>query len=156
MPLPVNHPAFRGRELTVQPAGWFSGPRLLIDGQPAEPSHGRYTVSSDVGHPTPVELKHNFLDPVPKVKIGDELVEIARELTWYEYLWLAIPLLLVFAGGAPGALVGVLATYASARVFRADLNPFARYAATGLIALAALVAFVVLANVVHLLIYGPE
>jgi len=61
------------------------------------------------------------------VVIGDETVLLARPLAWYEYVWVGLPVLLVFAGGALGALVGVVATYTSARIFRSDRGAFAKY-----------------------------
>lgn len=156
MELPISHAAFRVKQLAVETAGWFRGPRLLVSGQPAQRAKGRYLVSSDAGLEVPVELKHNFLDPIPKVKIGDELIELARALTWYEYLWIAIPIVLVFIGGGLGALVGILATYASARIFRADLNAFAKYGYTALVSIAALLTFAILATILQLLVNGPQ
>src|SRR5712691_1327920 len=117
MQLEVAHPAFKMQRLAVETAGWFRGPRLLINGALAEKRKGRYSVTSDSGVPTSIELKYNYLDPIPKVKIGDELVELARSLTWYEYLWIGIPIILIFTGGAIGGFVGALAVYTSARVF---------------------------------------
>jgi len=78
------------------------------------------------------------------VVIGDETVLLARPLAWYEYVWVGLPVLLVFAGGALGALVGVVATYTSARIFRSDRGAFAKYVLTGLVSVLALVVFLVL------------
>jgi hypothetical protein len=152
MEIPVAHPEFQIRRLAIETAGWIRGPRLLVNGAPVKRAKGRYTVTSDAGTEVAIELKHNFLDPVPKVKIGDNLVELARALKWYEYVWLGIPIVLLFTGGGLGALVGILAVYASARVFRADLNVFAKYGITALISLGAFVAFAVLATVFKMLI----
>jgi hypothetical protein len=156
MQIPISHPAFKAKQLVVETAGFFRGPRLLVNGAPAKRAKGRYAVITDAGNELVLELKHNFLDPIPKVKIGEELIELARSLTWYEYLWIGIPIVLLFIGGGLGALVGISAVYLSARVFRADLNPFAKYGFTGLISLASGVVFVVLAAVVQLLIGAPQ
>jgi hypothetical protein len=156
MELPITHPAFRTQKLAVETAGFFRGARLLVNGDPAQRIKGKYTVKSDGGTEVSVELKANFLDAVPKAKIGDDLVELARALTWYEYFWLGIPILLVFIGGGLGALVGIFAVYSSARVFRADLNAFAKYAFTGLISIGAFVVFAVLAIVLQILIGQPQ
>jgi len=156
MELPVRHPAFQIQKLAVEAAGFFQGARLLVNGAPVQRTGGKYTVRSDGGAEFPVELKANFLDAVPKVKIGNDLVELARALTWYEYLWLGIPLLLTFSGGAVGALVGILAMYSSARIFRADLNAFAKYALTGWMSVSALVVFIVLAAALQIPIGPPQ
>lgn len=155
MELPITHRAFQTQRLAVETAGFFRGARLLVNGAPGQRTKGRYTVKSDTGAEVTVELKANFLDAVPKVKIGDELIELVRALTWYEYLWLGIPILLVFTGGGLGALVGVLAVYASARVFRADLNTLAKYGFTALISVSAFVIFAVLVTVLQIIIGQP-
>ncbi len=155
MEIAIQHPAFKMRRLTVETAGFFRGPRLLVNGVPAERQKGRYTVPSDTGESVLIELKHNFLDPIPKVKIGDQLIELARSLTWYEYLWLGIPIILVFTGGGLGALIGILAVYASARVFRGERSTFAKYGLTALISVAAFIVFVIFAVFFQSLIGGP-
>ena len=155
MKLEVQHPAFKTRRLAVETAGFFRGPRLLVDGAPAERHKGRYSVLSDAGAATSIELKHNFVDPVPKIKIGDELVQVARSLRWYEYLWIGIPVVLLLAGGALGGVIGALATYASARVFRSDRSTAVKYGSTALISIGAFIAFVVLAVLFRQLMGAP-
>ncbi len=156
MQIPIDHPAFKNRRLVVETAGFFRGARLLVNGAPAQRTKGRYTVTTDAGDQVTLELKHNFVDPIPKVKMGDEVIALARSLAWYEYVWIGIPIVLLFIGGGLGALVGILAVYSSARVFRADLSPFAKYAFTGLISIASAVVFVVLATAFQLLIGTPQ
>lgn len=156
MQIEITHPSFKLHRLVVETAGFFRGPRLLVNGNPATRSKGRYTVNSDSGQGVVVELKHNVLDPIPKVKIGDQPIELARPLTWYEYLWMGIPIVLVFAGGGLGALVGILAMYASARVFRGTRSGPAKYGLTALVSLGAFAAFVVLAVVAQMLIGAPQ
>ena len=156
MELGVSHPAFKTQRLAVETAGFFRGPRLLVNGTPAEKHKGRYSMPSDSGVTTPIELKYNFLDPIPKIKIGDELLELARSLTWYEYLWIGIPIVLVFTGGAIGGFVGALAAYTSARVFRSDRSTPMKYGLTALISVSAVIAFLVLAVLFQMLIGAPQ
>jgi len=78
------------------------------------------------------------------VIFGNETIVLARPLTWYEYIWIGLPILLVFAGGGIGALVGVMVTYTSARIFRSDRGALAKYGITALISVVAVVAFVIL------------
>jgi hypothetical protein len=148
MRLEITHPAFRTQRLAVETAGWFTGPELLVNGSVAEKRKGRYTVASDSGTETAVELKYNFFDPVPKAKIGGESIELAPPLKWYEYAWIGIPVLLIFMGGAIGGFVGALGAVASGRVFRGSYSTAAKYGLSALIALGALVAFVVLATLI--------
>jgi hypothetical protein len=156
MEFPISHSGFEGQNLSVATAGFFRGARVLHNGNPVERRKGRYAVRSDRGEEVFIQLKSNFIDPIPKVILGHETIFLARPLTWYEYLWLGLPILLVFAGGGLGALVGITATYASARIFRSDRGAFAKYGITAVISLVALIAFVVLAVIAQQMIDGEK
>src|SRR6266571_1917844 len=107
------------------------------------------------GQEREIRLKTNGLDPVPKVQIGGQAIELARPLAWYEYVWMGIPIALVFVGGGLGALFGLAAVYSSARIFRSDRGTASKYGLSALISLGAALAFFVAALVVQLLI-GPR
>jgi hypothetical protein len=156
MQLDVVHPTFRTRRLAVETAGWFTGPKLLVNGLGAEKRKGSYLVASDAGVETSVKLKYNFLDPIPKVSIGDESVELAPSLQWYAYVWIGIPVLLIFIGGAIGGFVGALGALANARVFRSDFSTPAKYGISVLISVGAFIAYVALAIIFQLLIGTPQ
>src|SRR5882672_11047337 len=100
MQISISHAAFKGQNVAVETAGFFRGARVLHNGNPVERRKGRYPVRSNRGQEVLIQLKSNFLDPIPKVIFGDETIVLARPLTWYEYLWIGLPVLLVFAGGA--------------------------------------------------------
>lgn len=101
-------------------------------------------------------MKYNYLDPIPKVKVGDETVELASPLKWYEYVWIGIPIVLVFSGGAIGGLVGAMGATASGRVFRSGRGSFAKYGLSAAISLGAFVAFVILATMFQSLVGTPH
>ena len=155
MQFPISRSGFEGQNLAVETAGFFSGARVLHNGNPVERRKGRYPVRSNSGQEVLIQLKSNFVDPIPKVVFGDQTIVLARPLTWYEYLWLGLPILLVFAGGAIGAVVGITATYTSARIFRSDRGAFAKYALTGLVSILSLVAFVILVVLAQHMIGQP-
>jgi hypothetical protein len=156
MQIEITHPAFKINRLTVQTAGWFSWPKLLVNGSLAEKHKGRFTVVSDSGQETVIELKYNFLDPVPKVKVAGETLELVPSLRWFEYAWIGIPLLLVLIGGAIGGFVGAIGAAANGRVFRGAYSTPAKYGLSALIALGALITYVILAIAFHLLIGAPQ
>jgi hypothetical protein len=156
MQIEVQHPSFKTQRLTVETASWFRGPRLLVNGAVVQKKKGRYTVTSDPGAEISIQLKYNYLDPIPKIKIGDEVVELASPLKWYEYVWIGIPIVLVFSGGVIGGLVGAVAANASGNVFRSDRSGAAKYGLSALITFGAILAFVVLATVFQLLIGAPQ
>lgn len=156
MQLQVNHPVFKTQRVAIETAGWFSGPKLVVNGAFAKKQKGAYSVMSDAGTEVPVKLKYNFLDPIPKVTVAEDPVELAPPLKWYEYAWAGIPVLLIFTGGAIGGFVGALGACASGRVFRSDRSTVAKYGISLLITVGALIAFVVLASIFQLLVGAPQ
>jgi hypothetical protein len=156
MQLELTHPAFKTRRLAIETASWFTGPKLVVNGSVAEKRKGTYLVASDDGAEIPIKLKYNFLDPIPKVTVGDESIELAPSLKWYEYAWAGIPVLLIFVGGAIGGFVGALSACASGRVFRSNFSAPAKYAVSAVITIGAFIAYVVLVTVFQLLVGTPQ
>ena len=152
----VPHPLFRHQHLTVRPASAFRGASLLLNGKPVKRSMGKYLVKNDVGDAITVRLRANFIDPMPSVKIGTEVVLLAPALKWYEYAWIGVPALLVFIGGALGAGIGVAAAYSNSRVFRSDRAIGAKYFLTGLTTIGALAAFLVVAVLIQIAVHSPK
>ena len=146
----VSHPFFKRQKLTVRTAGLFKGAVLLLDGQPMKAKRGKYVIKNDAGDDTSVRIDAVFIDPIPVVKIEAEVVHLAPAFSWYEYVWIGIPVLLVFVGGALGGGLGVAAGYSNTRIFRSDLGTGIKYLLTGLTTAAALVAFLVLATVIQI------
>ena len=99
MQIEVLHPEFKSQRITVEPAANFSGQKLLLNGVVVKKQKGRYVVTSDSGAETTIQLKYHYLDPIPKIKINDEVTEIASPLRWYEYFWI-IPFVLVVTAEA--------------------------------------------------------
>ena len=71
-------------------------------------------------------------------------------------MWLCVPILLFFAGGGLGALIGILATYTSARIFRSERRTPSKYALTALVSVAALAIFVILAALIQRFLLGTK
>lgn len=152
MYIEVQHPEFMTQRLTVETAGFLRGPRLLVNGVVAKKKKGRYTVTSDSGAEISIQLKYNYLDPIPKLKIGDNITVLASPIKWYEYVWMDIPIILVFSGGAIGGLVGAVAANASGKIFRSQRSSPVKYGLSALITLGAFIVFVVFATVFQLLV----
>jgi hypothetical protein len=154
MQLEIQHPAFRTQRLALQTAGRFSGPKLLLNGSPVEKKKGRFTVASDSGQETAIVLKYNLLDPVPKVKIANETLQVAPSFRWYQYAWIGIPVLLLFIGGAIGGFVGALGAIANGHVFRSGYATPAKYGLSALVTVAAFIVYGVLATAFQTLVRG--
>ena len=157
MEYPLTLPGFEGRRLVVQTGGLFSGPKLMIDGKPAPkgPKRRQLVLRRDDGAEIIAQLRQsNFVDPVPQVIIDGQTITLADPLKWYHWLWAGLPFALVFVGGLLGALAGGLATYVNGRIFRSDLNGFAKYVVTGFFSVSAVIGYFVLAIIVRLAIGG--
>lgn len=146
MRIEVRHPAFKRQHLSVETASSvFSSPKLLLNGVAVKKERGRYPVTSDFGGEKLIQMRYNLVDPVPTLKIDEQTVNLLEPLQWYEYAWSGLPILLVFAGGLLGGLVGGVATIANGRIFRSERGQIVKYGLAGLITVSAVVLFFVLA-----------
>jgi hypothetical protein len=89
-------------------------------------------------------LISNHIDPIPKVMIGATTIQLARPLDWYEYVWIGLPILMVFHGGFLGAVCGLLAVRKSAELFRGSGAKAKKFLLTGLVSVASVVAYLAL------------
>jgi len=71
-------------------------------------------------------------------------------LEWYEWIWIGLPVLLVFAGGLLGAIIGLVASRESARVLRGEGSRVAKFFITGFVTLGAIGIYLVLAVLLRL------
>jgi len=148
MQYPVQTEGFQAQQLTLETAGFFSGAKLLLNGQPAPKGakRGEFILKKDNGSEVTAKLKPIFFDPVPQIIINDsQTIEVVEPLRWYQWSWAGLPVALIFVGGLLGGLVGFIATSFSVRVFHAQLSPVLQYLVVGGISVLAVVAYLVLA-----------
>lgn len=77
--------------------------------------------------------------------MDDAAIELAKPLRCFEYAWIGLPRLLVFAGGALGGFVGGGSTVVNGRIFRSERSTVAKYALAAVTSAAAVAVFFVLA-----------
>jgi len=99
MDIPVKDPRFDGRGLTIITAGLWSSAKVVLDGSTQSSKKGRFVVQDNSGNDVVLQLKFNGIDPIPKLNIGGAMIELARPLSWYEYCWIGLPILLFFQAG---------------------------------------------------------
>ena len=145
MDIPVTLPGMEGQNIAIRTAGTFAGPKLLVNGQPAQKQNGAFNLRSNSGSTMAVKFKARLLDPIPNLVVGGQTIQIAPALAWYQYLWMTIPILLVFMGGAIGGFCGGAAAFMSGQIFRSNRNEMTKYVLTGMISLSAFVVYFVLA-----------
>jgi hypothetical protein len=152
MDYPFEHTDFEGRSLALRTSGFFAAARLVVDGAEVTATKGKFALHDNQGLARELKLKASFLDPVPKVVLDGTTITLVSPLKWYEYAWMALPVVLVFTGGALGALFGMTAAYSSARIFRSDRGLVAKYMLSGLASLGAVAGFLAGATALQLLI----
>lgn len=140
---------FEDRELEVNVSFW-SGPKLLIDGKPAPKGskRGELLLTRSDGSQAVVRWQPQLLGfDVPKMLVDGKVANLVEPLKWYQIVWSGLPILLLFVGGAIGALAGLLGFSASARVFRSNLNGFVKYLVSAGVSLLAVVAYYVMGTI---------
>lgn len=145
-------PGFEGRSIILRPAGIIASAKLLIDGEPVKNNWGKYTLRRNDGTEIEARLQSNLIDPVPVLVVAGQKYAAVKPLAWYELVWAGLPILLVFVGGALGALFGILAAYTNSRVFRSNLSAVMKYVLTALVSSAATILYFILAVVFYIII----
>ena len=148
MDITVRLPGMEGQSVALRTGGMFSGPKLMLNGQPVAKQNGLFQLRSDAGSAMPVKLKGRFLDPIPNLEVGGQIIQLAPALAWYQYAWMSLPILLVFGGGAIGGFCGGLAAVSSSRIFRSNFSEGMKYALTGAISLGAFFTYFVVASAI--------
>ncbi len=147
--IPIELDRFKGRKLSLQPASFWSGPKIFENATPLKRQKGKYLIRDNSGKEAVVKLKYNLIDSIPRLVVDGETIDLVPPLKWYEMAWIGLPVLLIFAGGAIGAVFGFLATSCSGKIFRSNNNVFAKYLLTGLLSAAAVFAYVLAAGIIY-------
>jgi hypothetical protein len=139
--LPI--PGFEDKEVLIRLSYWV-GPKIFIDNNKIKPikknsltKNCEFILSSNYGKTVNVKFKHKFLDLVPKVYIDGVEFEIGRQLNIWEYIWICLPLIMVFVGGALGSLIATAAVYSNSILIRKPKNKFLKYMLPGITSVAA-------------------
>lgn len=82
--------------------------------------------------------------PSPSARVFHAAKSKAK-LAWYEYIWICLPIALVYFGGLIGGLCGGVACAINQTVFKKTKNPILRYVWTGLVSAFAGAAYLVVA-----------
>lgn len=94
-----------------------------------------------------VQLKQSFFDPVPKLIVDGQSLQLAKPLNALQWIWSAIPIVLVFIGGAIGGGIGAGGFWINMRVFRSEMGAFEKYVLTGMISAISIILYLVVATI---------
>lgn len=148
MKYPINLKGFEGQTVELQSAGLISSIKLLVNGQPAPKGkkRGDMLLRRDDGQEVVARFKSTFMD-VPSLLVDGQIIRVVEPLKWYEWIWNALPLLIVFSGGFIPILIGFVAASINLSIFRKQETALAKYGLTGLVTFAAFIIFLLLALV---------
>lgn len=150
----ANVEGFEGQDLEVNVSFW-TGPKLLVNGQPAPKGtkRGEMLLQRNDGRQVVAIWKQQMMGfDVPQLVVDGKPVKLVEPLQWYQWLWGGWPVVLVFVGGALGAIAGVLAFTINARLFRAEMNPVLKYVVTAVVSGGAVLAYFIVALLLALTI----
>ena len=154
MEFKVETEGFERQQLTVKSAGAFSGPKLLLNGSPAPKGEkrGEFLLTRDDGKQVTAKFGANFLDHVPHVIVDGQKINLVEPLHWYQWVWAALPILLVFLGGVIGGAVGAVALAINVRLFRSEMKPLPQYLVTGAVSGASVIIYIIVAILIQSLL----
>jgi hypothetical protein len=153
MAIPLHIEGFEGQNIQVEPAGFFTAARLLVDGQPApkgkKPNQNRLTRND--GREVVVTWRPQLLD-MPKLVVDGKTIDIVKPLHWYEWVWSALPILLIIIGGALGGITGIIAFSINSKIFRSEQATLLKYIYTLLISVGSVIVFYAAATLFYSLV----
>lgn len=146
MNYPVNLEGFEGQAIVVQSAGFLSGPKLLVNGQPAAkgPKRGQMLLRRNDGREVVAAWKPQFLD-VPQLSVDGATFRVTEPLEWYVWVWSGLPVLLIFIGGALGAFAGMVGFSVNTSIFRSSMPSAAKFGLTAVVSVVSVIVYVVAA-----------
>jgi hypothetical protein len=146
----VKLEGFESQTIEAELDGIFSGPKLLVNGRPAlkGKKRGQMTLQRDDGREVIATWKPQSLGfDLPQLVMDGQTVQLVEPLKWYQLLWSALPLLLIFFGGAIGGATGAIAAVINTRIFRySNLNVVLQFIITGVVSVLAGVVYLVVAS----------
>ncbi|GEM_PF-2127838 len=119
--------------------------QVLVDGVLAgkDEKGTRYVIEDDNGNGIVFEagLDDNWK---PWLKANGEDIHLAMPLAWYQWIWIGLPIVLVFTGGMIGGMIGGAATYLNMVIMQAARPAIFRYVATLSVSIASVFCYLVL------------
>ncbi|NTW12346.1 MAG: hypothetical protein HGA30_03435 [Anaerolineales bacterium] len=89
---------------------------------------------------------------VPQLLVDGKAVNLIEPLKWYQWIWGGWPVVLLFVGGALGAIAGLVGFSINAKIFRTEMSEVLKYVVTGVVSVLAVLAYFVVALVISILL----
>ncbi len=148
----INLPEIDKNELKLVVPNFFGKTKLYLNNVEVAKINNRYSINNGQDKPVVITLKNNYFDPIPTISVNDNLIQVAKPIKWYEYIWMGLPILLVLQGGLLGALIGLFALRLNISIFRNDKSAFFKYLTTLGVSLTFVIVFLAIAILLNGLI----
>ena len=107
----------------------------------------------DDGQQVIAKWKPQFLGlDLPQLVVDEKVIPLVEPLQWYQWLWGGWPILLLFIGGALGAIAGMISVTINVKVFRTEISDLLKYVVSGLVSVFSVAAYFFAAIIFSLLI----
>ena len=99
--IPIKVDGFEGRNFVAREKGGFGMARLYLDGKPVKVKFNKFTLVNNAGKEVQGKINPGFfIEHGNSIVVGDKIIQVRSSLQWYEYIWSAWTLSLIFMGGA--------------------------------------------------------
>ena len=118
----IKIPGFGKQRIELEISGFLGKNRILLNGNPAEKGHRKdeFILYQPDGVRVSAQLQSTFFDAIPKVIVQGEAYDILPPLTWYQYVFAGLSLILVLYGGGYGGLLGMISFLINIRLLRSS------------------------------------
>ncbi len=152
----ANIEGFEGQKIKATVSFW-TGAKLFVNGVPAPRGlrRGEMILQRNDGRPVYARWRPQILGlDVPQLIIDGKTINFADPLNWYQWVWSALPILLVFFGGLLGGVAGIIAFSINTGIFRSTMTGNLKYVVTGVVSILAIVIYLVVGTVFYVLLNG--
>ena len=157
MNMPITLEGFEGQTIELQPGTFWKGPILLVNGQPAPngPKRGTMALRRNDGRDVIAKWKPVFggID-VPALIVDEKVIQLVEPLPWYQWVWSGLPIILIFVGGALGAIIGIVAAATNIKMFRSQQTTLIKYGLSAVVSIGAVILYGIIAILLRSMLNG--
>ncbi|PKO13396.1 MAG: hypothetical protein CVU39_19530 [Chloroflexi bacterium HGW-Chloroflexi-10] len=150
----VSIEGFEGQDIELKYSMW-TGAKLLVNGKlaPKGMKRGEMQLKRNDGFPVTATFKPNFLGlDAPNLFVDGKTIVVAESFKWYQWIWIILPVSLVFVGGLLGGLIGATGFILNSKIFRTDVNGVLKFLIAGGITAASVIAYFTIATLFSVLL----
>jgi hypothetical protein len=109
--------------LLERPVVWVNGNKLKKSNKRGKP----FIFTTPENNTYTIDIRPRLLgiDPIPKVFVNNEEIQLNENLKWYESLFASLPILLIL-GGISGGILGAVASVLNFKIMRKEISSLSK------------------------------